>query len=96
MPGIFGVTKRRQRAEGVDYPFSPGRPGSNWQRAGKALREQAIQRTLMEVQFPHKIWGLEGRMGEFRALTNVGTLLTERVLSEEAKIRLSLLRAVNV
>lgn len=60
-------------------------------RAGAELREQALRRTLEETRFPHQVWGIEGRMSD--DFTN--TRLTKRVLAEEAKVRLSLLRAVN-
>ena len=86
-----GIAKRRQQYEGVDYPYCPEYKG----RAGKKLREQAIQRTIIESQYPHEVWGINGRTNEFATAMNRNESLKKSVLMEEALVRLSLLRAVN-
>jgi hypothetical protein len=84
----YGPFRRRNTPE--DYPYTP----AIMQRARRELREQAIQRTLEEIHAPHRTWGIDGHAHEFRA--NTGVPLTERALAQEARVRLSLLRAVNI
>lgn len=65
-------------------------------RAGAALREQAIRRTAEEMQHPHRVWGIEGRLcSEFRTSGNGGASLKAGVLSKEAEVRLRVLKSVH-
>ena len=87
-----GTARNTRKVEYVPpYEFQNTLP-----RAGKKLREQARNRTIMETRNPHQVWGIEGLVAEFRLSANKEHKLTAKALAAEAQVRLSLLRAVNI
>ena len=82
-----GTVSSRRKIEPLPIP----------QTAGPALREQAIKRTFAEVQHPHRVWGIEGRLGiEFRSSGRGGASLMAGDLSREAEARLNVLKRVHI
>lgn len=86
-----GTTSSRRK---IDY-VPPYEFQQTWWRAGPALRAQAIRRTKSETYFAHDAWGIDDPH-EVAGNSLIAASLNERVLGEQARVRLSLLRAVNI
>jgi len=85
--GIPTRWRRHVFVEVVDYETP------HW-RAGRKLREQAITRTKNEAYFGLALWGDQTYIEHFDKRSSEDRF-TEKSVREEARRRLSLLRAVN-